>query len=456
MPYIPHTRAEIKQMLEEIGVTSVDELFADIPKEVWFHEKEPSAGRSENEVVSEISSILGQNKTYPMFLGAGCYNHYVPAVVKAIISRSEFFTSYTQYQPELSQGFLRALFEYQTFICQLTGMDVSNVSLYDWATSLGEAALMAARIKKEKSEVIIPKNIHPARVKVLKTYIKGAGLNIIDVGYDASTGQIDIEKLKSAVNVNTCMVYMESPNFFGVIDEKASEVSNISHENESMFVFGTDMISLSVLRPPAEFGADIVIGDVQSLGNPVSFGGSQLGVIACKKEFVRDMPGRLVGETHDALGRRGFVLTLQTREQHIRRQKATSNITTNHALNALASAVYLAWMGAGGLSELGSYLVKKPEEVAEKINCIKGWSAPLFDSHYFREFVAVSEYDPEMINKKLLKEGITGGFSLKKWFPELGNAALYCVTECCSDEDIKRLLTVLSKKSSCSTIYGHR
>ena len=443
MPYIPHTQTEIKQMLEQIGIASIDELFSDIPAELIFHEKEPFAGRSENEVVREMSSIIGQNKTYPMFLGAGCYNHYVPAVVRAIISRGEFFTSYTQYQPELSQGFLRALFEYQTFICQLTGMDISNISMYDWASSLGEAALMAARIKKDRRDIIILKTTHPARMEVLKTYIKGAGLNIIEVDYDEETGQIDIEKLKSVVNANTCMVYMESPNFFGVIDETSPTISKIAHEAGSIFVFGTDILSLSVLRPPAEFGADIVIGDAQSLGNPVSFGGSQLGVIACKKEYVRDMPGRLVGETHDARGRQGFVLTLQTREQHIRRKKATSNITTNHALNALASAVYIAWMGAGGLSELGAYLVKKPQEVAGKINDIKGFRAPIFDSHHFREFVAVSDDDPRMINMKLLKEGITGGFSLKKWFPELGNAVLYCVTECCSDEDVDRLINML-------------
>ncbi len=443
MPYIPHTQTEIRQMLEQIGVASTDELFADIPAEVRYIEKESFAGRSENEVVREISSIIGQNRTYPMFLGAGCYNHYVPAAVRSIISRSEFFTSYTQYQPELSQGFLRALFEYQTFICQLTGMDVSNVSLYDWGSALGEAALMAARIKKGRSGIIIPGNVHPARVEVLKTYIKGAGLEIIKAGYDTQTGQVDIEKLKSAVNDKTCMVYMESPNFFGVIDETAPEAGRIAHEAGSLFVPGTDMLSLSVLLPPAKSGADIVIGDAQSLGNPVSFGGSQLGVIACKKEYVRDMPGRLVGETHDARGKRGFVLTLQTREQHIRRQKATSNITTNHALNALASSVYLAWMGAGGLSELGSYLIRKPEEVAERMNSIKGLRAPLFDSHHFREFVAVSDDDPEMINRKLLKEGITGGFSLKKSHPELGNAVLYCVTECCTDDDIERLIGVL-------------
>lgn len=443
MPYIPHTQIEINQMLEKIGIASIDELFSDIPEELLFHEKEPFAGGSENEVVQKISAAISQNKTYPMFLGAGCYNHYVPAVVKAVISRSEFFTSYTQYQPELSQGFLRALFEYQTFICHLTGMDVSNVSLYDWAGSLGEAALMAARIKKGKSDIIIPGTTNPARLDVLKTYIKGAGLNVIEVGYDANTGHVDVEKLKSSVNSNTCMVYMESPNFFGVIDETAKDVSKITHEAGGIFVFGTDMLSLSVLRPPDEQGADIVIGDAQSLGNPVSFGGSQLGVIACKKEYVRDMPGRLVGKTHDSGGKDGYILTLQTREQHIRRQKATSNITTNHALNALASAVYIAWMGAGGLSELGSYLVKKPREVAGKIDCIKGFHAPLFNSHHFREFVAVSDYDPEVINKRLLGHGITGGFSLKKSYPELGNSTLYCVTECCGDGDIEKLLGVL-------------
>lgn len=443
MPYIPHTETEIKEMLKQIGVASIDELFADIPEEIWSNEKEPFPGKSEREVVHNIQSILEQNRTYPMFLGAGCYNHYIPAVVKAIISRGEFFTSYTQYQPELSQGFLRALFEYQTFICQLTGMDVSNASMYDWASSLGEAALMAARIKKDKNNIVISKTTHPARVQVLKTYIKGAGLNIIEIGYNARTGQVDIEKLKDSVNNKTAMVYMESPNFFGVIDETAPTVSKITHEAGCLFVFGTDILSLSILKPPGEFGADILIGDAQSLGNPVSFGGTQLGVIACKKEFVRDLPGRLVGETHDKDGRKGYVLTLQTREQHIRRQKATSNITTNHALNALAATVYIAWMGAGGLSELGSYLIKKPKDVAENMNNIKGWRAPLFDSNHFREFVAVSRDDPEVINRKLLEHGISGGFSLKKWYPELGNAALYCVTECCSDVDIERLLGVL-------------
>jgi glycine dehydrogenase subunit 1 len=443
MPYIPHTETEIKQMLEHMDITSIDELFEDIPREVLYDEKNHFPGKSEMEVSREIGSILRQNKTYPLFLGAGCYNHYVPAAVKAIITRREFLTSYTQYQAELSQGFLRALFEYQTFICQLTGMDVSNVSMYDWASSLGEAALMAARIKKERLNIIIPKTTHPARVKVLKTYIKGADLNVIEVGYDTGTGQLDVEKLKNVIDDKTIMVYMESPNFFGVIDETAPTVSKIAHEAGSMFVFGTDMLSLSVLRPPGDFDADIVIGDAQSLGNPVSFGGSHLGVIACTKGYVRDMPGRLVGETHDSQGRQGFVLTLQTREQHIRRQKATSNITTNHALNALASAVYLAWMGSGKLSELGSYLIKKPEEVAEKIDAIKGWRAPIFDSHHFREFAAVSLNDPDITNRKFLDEGIIGGFPLKGWYPELGNAILYCVTECCSDEDIERLLNVL-------------
>ncbi len=453
MPYIPHTETEIKEMLKQIGVVSIDELFADIPKEVRYEERAPLAGKSENEVVRDISSILRENKTYPMFLGAGCYNHYIPAVVKSIITRGEFFTSYTQYQSELSQGFLRALFEYQTFICQLTGMDVSNVSMYDWASSLGEAALMAARIKKEKHDIVIPRTTHPAKVEVLKTYIKGAKLNLIGIGYDSETGMVDIEGLKSAVNENTLMVYMESPNFFGVIDETAQTISKVAHEAGSIFVFGTDMLSLSVLKPPADYDADIVIGDGQSLGNPVNFGGAQLGVIACKKEYIREMPGRLVGETHDAQGRRGFVLTLQTREQHIRRQKATSNITTNHALNALASAIYIAWMGAGGLSELGSFLVRKPKEVASRINEIRGWKAPLFSSHHFREFVAVSDKDPDIINKELLKSRITGGLALKRWYPEMRNAVLYCVTECCGDENIERLLGALEGISAGSKTH---
>jgi len=271
---------------------------------------------------------------------------------------------------------------------------------------------MASRIKKDRSDIIIPGTTHPARVEVVKTYIKGAGLNLTGIGYDAETGQIDLEALKNAVSGNTAMVYMESPNFFGVIDETAKTVSEIAHENGSLFVFGTDMLSLSVLKPPSEYDADIVVGDAQSFGNPVNFGGSQLGVMACKDRYVRDMPGRLIGETHDNQGRRGFVLTLQTREQHIRRQKATSNICTNHALNALAAAVCIAWMGTGGLSELGALLIRKPKDVAERINNIDGFRAPIFNSHHFREFVAVSDADPDMINKKLKKEGIIGGLPI--------------------------------------------
>lgn len=448
MPYIPHTEKEIKEMLEQIGLGSLDELFTDIPEKVRYIENKPFAGRTENEVVREITSILGQNRTGPLFTGAGCYNHYVPAAVRSIISRSEFFTSYTQYQPELSQGYLRALFEYQTFICQLTGMDVSNISMYDWASSLGEAALMAARIKKEKEYIVIPGTTHPVRSQVLRTYVKGAGLKIKEIGYDRETGQLDVEELKEVVNDSTAMVYMESPNFFGVIDETANEVSEIAHEAGSLFVFGTDMLSLSVLRPPVEFNADIVIGDAQSLGNPMNFGGSLLGVIACRKEYVRDMPGRLVGETHDKEGRQGFILTLQAREQHIRRQKATSNICTNHALNALASTVHIALLGAGGLSDLGSLLIRRPREVAGRINEIDGWEAPVFNSHHFREFVAFSDTDPELVNQRLGEEGITGGLPIKKWYPELKNAVLYCVTECCSDEDIERLLGIIGKSDN--------
>lgn len=446
MPYIPHTEHEIEQMLQHIGVQSIADLFADIPKEVWYNEQKPFAGKMEQEVVREVGSILGQNRTGPMFLGAGCYNHYVPAAVRSILSRSEFFTSYTQYQPELSQGFLRILFEYQTFICRLTGMEISNVSMYDWASALGEAALMSARIKKDRKDIVIPKSSHPSRVQVLRTYLKGADLDLIEVDYDADTGQVDIEKLKSAVNGNTAMVYMESPNFFGVLEENAPQVSGIAHEAGSAFVFGTDMLALSILKPPAEYDADIVVGDAQSLGNPVSMGGSQLGVMACKKEYVRDIPGRLVGKTHDKDGNTGFILTLQTREQHIRRQKATSNICTNHALNALASTVHIALMGAGGLSELGSSLIYKTRILADSINDITGWEAPHFNSHHFREFVAVSDRDIGMSNKKLLMEGITGGLPLKKWYPELGNSVLYCVTECCSDEDIDRLLNGLGSR----------
>jgi glycine dehydrogenase subunit 1 len=322
-------------------------------------------------------------------------------------------------------------------------MDVCNISMYDWASSLGEAALMAVRIKKDRDTVIIPRSTHPDRKKVLRTYTKGIGLKIIEAAYDPTTGQLDLSDLEIKAGNKTAMIYLESPNFFGCIEEKAQKIAEIAKKVDAVFTLGTDPISLSVLRPPGDYGADIVIGDSQSLGNPIALGGSQVGVFACREEHIREMPGRLIGETTDLEGKQGFVLTLQPREQHIRRQKATSNICTNQALNALASAIYIAALGPGGLSRLGAMLISKPKKLAERINSIPGFNAPVFRSYHFREFVVRSEKNPQIINEALLKEGIQGGLILDRWYPELGNSTLYCVTEKNSEEEISMLIKAL-------------
>ena len=444
MDYIPNIPLK-EQMLKEIGVKDIDELFSDIPEKIRIKKLNLPDGKTEMQVRKEITDILRKNKKTLSFLGCGVYSQYVPSPVKAVTGRSEFYTSYTPYQPEVSQGMLQALFEYQSMIAELTGMDAANTSMYDWATSLAEAVLMCSRITR-KNEFIIPKNIHWEKKSVLRNYATGAKLKIREVGYDEKNGKINLDELSNTVNNNTAGVYVENPNLFGVFEENITDVKNIL--GKSLLVAGVNPLTLGIIKSPDEYGADIVVGEAQGLGNPMNFGGPLLGLFACKKEYVRQMPGRLIGMTKDSDGRRAFCMTLQTREQHIRREKAASNICTNESLCALSTVVYLSLIGPEGLEKIGKELVSKAKFLADEINRIDGFKAPLFSSCHFNEFVVRTEKDIDRIHKSLLEKGIEGGLVLKKQFPELGNAMLCTVSETHSEEDMLRLINALKEVSA--------
>jgi len=428
-------------MLRALGLASVDELFADIPARVRVEGLSLPPGLQEADVVDRVTGILAKNRvgrTLPTFLGAGLYDHFVPASVRAIASRSEFATSYTPYQPELSQGILQALFEYQSMICELTGMDGANTSMYDGSTALGEAALMAARITG-KREIVLPCAMHWERRQVLENYGRGPGLRYREVPYDRESGTIDVEALRDAVGPDTAAVYVESPNFFGVFDH-VQEVREIA---PSLLVVGVNPLSLAVARPPGDFGADIVIGEGQALGNAVAFGGPLLGIFACREEHVRRMPGRVIGMTRDAEARRAYCMTMQSREQHIRREKAMSNICTNETLLAVASAAYMAVLGANGLRRLAAENIERARALAARIAKVGGFHAPVFTGAHFNEFVVRSEVPYDHVHRSLLARGVHGGLSLEKHFPELGHAALFATTETHRPADYDKLVAAL-------------
>src|SRR3989454_4632364 len=340
--------SEEAAMLRAMGLKSIDALFADIPEAVRIKGLDLPRGMGEQDVVRHITSLLRKNRSadgMPTFLGAGLYDHFVPASVRAIASRAEFYTAYTPYQAELSQGILQTLWEYQSFICELTGMDAANTSMYDGSTALGEAALMAHRITG-KREIVVPRALHWEKADVLRSYTVGPGLKIVPVDYDSETGTVDLDDLRLAVGEDTAAVYVENPNFFGRFEEDLEEIRSIA---PSLLIVGANPLSLAVIKAPGDLGADIVIGEGQPLGNAVNFGGPLIGVFACKEEHVRKMPGRIIGLTKDAEGEQAFCMTLQTREQHIRRERAMSNICTNETLMAVTSAAYIAVLGPTGL-----------------------------------------------------------------------------------------------------------
>ena len=431
-------------MLQSLGIGSIEQLYSDIPDEIRVKRPLRVEGfYPEQEVRSRIEQLLSKNKSandYDMFLGAGIYNHYIPAAVKAIMSRTEFQTSYTPYQAEISQGLLQALFEFESMIRDLTSVDAVNSSLYDGSTALGEAARMAVRATG-KYTILAPKNIHPDKLSVLKNYTHPAGIGLETYDYDPETGGVNLDDLKSKLTGETAAVICEVPSYFGLLDPNAGEIPKLCHDRGALSIVGFDPISLGGLRPPGEYGADIVVAEGQSIATEMNFGGPGLGIIGCKGEnLLRQMPGRLIGMTTTVDNKdRAFSMVLQTREQHIRREKATSNICTNEALLGIGAAVYLSLLGPKGLSQLYETIMTKTNYTLERLREIPGTSIPRFSGVHYQEFVITFEKpncSVARINQDLLAEGIHGGKSLVKDFPELGESSLVCISEMHSKESL--------------------
>ncbi len=452
MSYILNTTADQKAMLDAIGVGSIDELFASIPPEVRFQgELQIPPALSEIELTSHVGQLAERNVACGQkacFLGGGSYDHFVPAVVDYVASRGEFYTSYTPYQPEASQGNLQAFFEYQTLITQLTGMDVSNASLYDGGSAATEGVLMAMHATGRSGRVVTAASVHPEYRQILQTYLANLETKLVTV--ETPTGTLDPHNLANAVTDDTACVLVQHPNFFGCLEEMEALVK-AAHERGALVVVAVDPISLGLLKRPGDYGADIVVAEGQSLGTPMLYGGPYLGIMACRKQFVRRMPGRIAGQTVDRRGKRCWVLTLQTREQHIRREKATSNICTNQGLFALRASVYLAAMGPQGMREVATACLQKSRYALEKLTA-GGRLTAAFDRPTFKEFVV---RDSASSVDELIAEGLDRGYfagvPLGRWYPDMADSLLVCVTEKRSREEIDGLAAALSRRSKPAT-----
>ncbi len=433
------------QMMAQLGIDSVDELFKDIPEKVRISGLELPDGVDELRLVREMEALLRSNRPatkWLSFLGAGVYHHFIPAAVKSIVSRSEFITSYTPYQPEISQGMLQALFEYQSFMAELTGVDYMNCSMYDASTAVGEAVLMSHRIAGG-DRFLMCRAVSPERREVAELYARGAGIDIAEVQFNRDDGQVDISDLQSQMDENVIGFYFETPNFLGPFETRWKEIRDAL--GDRVMVVGTNPLALALAKPPGEMGADIVVGDAQVFGVPMSLGGPSIGVFGCRAEHVRKMPGRLIGMTEDAEGSRSYCMTLQTREQHIRRSKATSNICTNEALIAVAVAAHLALVGRSGLRRIAAKNIENMRSLSKKIDAVDGFEVPVFDAPHFNEFVVRSEKPAEEISRHLLERVIHGGLPLQTWYPELPNCALLATTEMHTPEDHDRLIAALEE-----------
>ncbi len=438
MSYIPHTEAERRQMLAAVGVESMDELFADVPASVRFPDLDLPKPASELEIMEELQLLSEANlntRQAACFLGAGAYNHYIPSVVDHILRRNEFYTAYTPYQPEISQGTLQAIFEYQSLMCFLTGMEVSNASHYDGATALAEAAILALNVHQGKRDkLVLSPAIHPQYREVVRTYLQGQSLEIVG---DESLGSRPEEYLDE----RTSLVAVQYPDFFGNLHDYGSLVV-AAHAVGALVCVVANPIALGLLQPPSEFGADVVVGDGQPLGIPLSFGGPTIGFFTTREQFVRKMAGRLVGETVDSRGQRGYVLTLTPREQHIRRGRATSNICTNQGLMALAVTAYLSAVGKHGLRQVAELCYHKAHYAAERIAAVEGYG--LWNrGPFFHEFVIRCPIPPAELNQHLLDHDILGGYDLGPEYPELKGHMLLAVTELNHKEDIDDLADAL-------------
>ncbi len=457
MRYLPKSPADRTEMLEAIGVASIEDLFETIPAEYRLTEdlKIPRQ-HSESEVLDRFRAFAANiasgdaaelaaapaTKLFASFLGAGAYRHYRPVIIDSLIQRGEFLTSYTPYQPEISQGTLQAMFEFQTMICELTGMEIANASMYDGSTGAAEAVMMAVRVT-DRNAAVVAKTVHPEYREVLHTATQHQGIPATEVGYIAETGRVDLKALDAAITDDTACVLIQSPNFFGTIEDVAA-IAQIAHAKGALLIVSiAEAISLGILKAPVE--ADIVSLEAQSFGVAVGYGGPYCGVIACKEKFLRQMPGRLVGETKDKNGKRGFVLTLSTREQHIRREKATSNICTNQALVAMMVTIFLTVYGKQGLRELAEQNLAKAAYLKSALET--AGAKKLFSGPSFNEFTVALPKDAAAVNEALLGKQIVGGLALAKWYPELGeNAALWCATELTTKAQMDAAIAVVGAK----------
>ena len=427
-PYLPNTDADRTTMMQKIGVDSIEELFQDIPETLRHAQFKLPSPLSELELKKELNQLASLNTSldnYVCFLGGGSYRHFIPSTVEHVISRSELYTAYTPYQAEVSQGTLQGTYEYQSLVCQLTGMEVSNAGMYDGSTAAAEAAIMACMITK-RGKVAVSTTVNPTYRDVIRTYVKGRNFSIETVDLDSS------------LSSDCACLVVQQPNFFGYLGEMEAHVQKV-HDIGALFIAIVDPISLGMFKPPGQYGADIAVADGQALGNPTSFGGPGLGVFTCRQEYLRQMPGRIVGKTVDVEGKPGYVMTLVTREQYIRREQATSNICTSEALMALAAAVYLATLGKRGLRHMAELCYHKAHYAAEEIAKLKGYSL-VFSKPFFKEFAIRCPVAPSRINQALFNEGIIGGLDISH---TIDNAMLLCVTEMNTKQEMDKLVEIL-------------
>lgn len=445
MRYIPNSPEERQEMLSVVGLKSADELFATIPEEFRLKRLVDTPGAlSEIELLRDFEAMAAKNTaaTRASFLGAGAYSHYAPTIVDNLISRSEFFTTYTPYQPEISQGTLQAIFEFQTLVCQLTGMEVANASMYDASTGVAEAVLMAERITR-RGKAIVSSAVHPEYLEVVRTYVQHAGIELAQVDFDPTTGRTS-DYLDAMLDDSIAAVVIQSPNFFGSIEDVRALADKAHAAGALLIVTISESASLGMLATPGECGADIVVAEGQSFGVSMSYGGPYVGLFATREKYARQIPGRLVGIAADKQGRRGFVLTLATREQHIRREKATSNICTNQGLIALAATVYMTTMGRRGLQEVAAQCAQKAHHLAREIGKIEGYTLP-YSAPFFNEFVVRAPLPASEVVSRLAREhDINAGVAVSRYFDRQPNDLLICATETNTRAEIDRLVTGLA------------
>jgi glycine dehydrogenase subunit 1 len=446
MAFVPLTAAEREAMLKQIGVTSVADLFVDIPQAVRFPHLDVPAPLTEIEAVAKLSELAARNRhigQLACFVGAGAYNHYIPSVVGHMMGRSEFYTSYTPYQPEMAQGTLQYMFEFQSLVCDLFEMDVANSSVYDGASALAEAVLMALRISR-RERVVMAGSVHPEYRAVVGSYLDGRGVRIVTSEVSLRGGALARQPLADLVDEDTACCVVQQPDFFGSIEDLGAIVARCREVGALLVYAVTEPISLGLVKTPGAWDADIAVAEGQALGVPLSFGGPWVGLMACKQEHLRQLPGRIVGATTDHEGRRGFVLTLQAREQHIRREKATSNICTSQTLLSLAVTVYLSALGPVGLRQVAALSHKQASAAADRIRGLPGYRV-LNEGPFFNEFTVSCPVDAPTVRRELLARDIIGGYPLRRDYPELENALVLCCTERTTDAEIDRLIAGLAE-----------